>query len=49
MDFFIKALNLQPNNAQAHLNLSNVYFNIGDLQKGEYHKLQATSLSQSNK
>ncbi len=42
IDFFKKALSQKPNNAQAHLNLSNAYINAGNKEQSEYHRRQAS-------
>ncbi|MDG2448341.1 MAG: tetratricopeptide repeat protein [Saprospiraceae bacterium] len=47
LDYFKKALNLQPNNAQAHLNLANVYLNVGNQQLSHYHRQQAALLKKN--
>ena len=47
INYFKRALDLQPNNPQAHLNLSNAYLNIGNQELSNYHRQQATVLKKN--
>jgi len=44
LDFFKKALDLKPNNAQAHRNLASVYANMGDESAKNIHLAEAERL-----
>ena len=44
IELFTKALELEPDNAGANLNLGNAYYNAGDIEKGKYYRNKAEKL-----